>query len=166
MECPSLSLPDWSPTGSDGVLSELNFATVWNQTQAPAIFSERELVQMASATAATLAGLTSQLGSLAPGYAADLVVFRSPARSADPYATVTHATPEDLQLVLIGGEALYGDPALMRQITTRPIEALQVCGVAKALAIPGAPFAGTMAILDTALRHEGRRLAPLSECGQ
>ncbi len=28
--------PDWSPTGSDGLLAELNYAAAWNDTQTPA----------------------------------------------------------------------------------------------------------------------------------
>ena len=36
--------PDWSPTGSVGMLGELNFASLWNQTQPNSIFSDSELV--------------------------------------------------------------------------------------------------------------------------
>jgi 5-methylthioadenosine/S-adenosylhomocysteine deaminase len=38
--------PDWSPTGSVGTLSELNYASLWNQTQGTPPFTERDLVMM------------------------------------------------------------------------------------------------------------------------
>ncbi len=42
--------PDWSPTGSDGLLAELNYAAAWNDTQTPHPFTDRELVAMATST--------------------------------------------------------------------------------------------------------------------
>jgi 5-methylthioadenosine/S-adenosylhomocysteine deaminase len=42
--------PDWSPTGSDGLLAELNYAAAWNDTQNPHLFSDRELVAMATSS--------------------------------------------------------------------------------------------------------------------
>ena len=35
----------------------------------------------------------------------------------DPFASATHASPKDVLLVMIDGQAMYGDPAVMR--TTR-----------------------------------------------
>ena len=49
--------PDWSPTGSVGSLGELNYASMWNQTQSAPPFSERDLVLMATANAAKLVNL-------------------------------------------------------------------------------------------------------------
>src|SRR6202166_3227483 len=68
--------PDWSPTGSDGVLAELNYATAWNTTQNPLPFTDRELVAMATSTPAELIGATDRLGSLSVGRDADLLVVR------------------------------------------------------------------------------------------
>ena len=44
--------PDWSPTGSDGLLAELNYAAAWNDTQTPHPFTDRELFAMATSTPA------------------------------------------------------------------------------------------------------------------
>ena len=157
--------PDWSPTGSDGLLGELNYASVWNQTQAPAVFTEHDLVNMATANAAGLVGLGSRIGSLAPGYAADFIVVRSD--SKDAYWILTHSTPRDLQLVVIGGQAVYGDPALLKQVSpgSSP-EPLEVCGAPKAILLQGERFEQTEKTLDRALRQFGRELAPLATCGQ
>ncbi len=49
--------PDWSPTGSSGMLDELRYASVWNYHTEPKdrLFSDSELVQMATSAAAELA---------------------------------------------------------------------------------------------------------------
>jgi len=164
--------PDWSPTGSDGLLSELNYASVWNQTQPTAPFTERDLVMMATSNAASLVALQDYIGSLAAGHAADLIVIQDTgkAHSKDAYWSLTHATPEDVELAMIGGVATYGDPQLMRQVSNSPVETLKVCGVEKSISFASEKqqqggFAETESTLDQALREVGRKLAPLSECG-
>jgi 5-methylthioadenosine/S-adenosylhomocysteine deaminase len=164
--------PDWSPTGSDGLLGELNYASVWNQTQYPPPFTERDLVMMATSNAAALVGLQDSIGSLAANHAADLIVIRDTgkAHKKDAYWSLTHATPEDVELVMIGGVATFGDPQLMRQTSGSPPETLRVCGVEKNISFASEKqkqesFAETQSALDQALREMGRRLAPLAECG-
>jgi cytosine/adenosine deaminase-related metal-dependent hydrolase len=159
--------PDWSPTGSDGSLGELNYASMWNQTQRPPPFTEKDLVMMATENAAALVNLSGEIGSLAPGHAADLIVLRKSRAdgSHDAYWKITHSSPQDLSLVLIGGRALYGDAALMDPFGRPPGETLQICGAAKKLAPGGKPFADTEQRLDQAMHLAGRYLAPLAECG-
>jgi 5-methylthioadenosine/S-adenosylhomocysteine deaminase len=159
--------PDWSPTGSDGLLSELNYASMWNQTQTPAPFTEKDLVMMATANAAKLVNLSGEIGSLAPGHAADLIVLRKSGADAgrDAYWTITHSSTQDLELVLIGGRALYGDAALMEPFGAASGETLQICGASKKLAAGGKAFADTEQRLDLTLHQAGRFLAPLAECG-
>jgi 5-methylthioadenosine/S-adenosylhomocysteine deaminase len=159
--------PDWSPTGSDGLLGELNYASLWNQMQPTPPFTERDLVLMATSNAAELVNLSSQLGSLAPGHAADLIVLRKSdlGPEHDAYWTITHSSPQDLKLVVIGGRALYGDPSLVQPFSPVSTETLQLCGTTKALAAGGKPFASTEQTLDQALHQAGRTLAPLAECG-
>jgi hypothetical protein len=119
---------------------------------------------MATSNAAELAGLSEQIGSLAAGHAADILVLRK--EGEDAYWSLTHSTPQDLQLVLVGGEPLYGDPALLGQLAEGHGERLEVCGTPKAVVVDGKPFAETEKTLDHALQQFGRRLAPLSECGK
>ena len=157
--------PDWGPTGSDGLLGELNYASVWNQTQKPPLFTERELVMMATANAAGLVNLSGQLGSLSAGHAADLLVVKK-AAGHDAYWTLTHSTPADVQMVMIGGVAMYGDPAMMQSLGGGAGERVEVCGAVKMLAVAGKAFAETERVLEKALREQGRKLAPLAECGQ
>lgn len=163
--------PDWSLTGSDGMLSELNYASTWNLAQP--VFSDSELVTMATANAATLVGLQDRIGSVAANHAADLLVLRDAGKAAgkDANWTVTHAGPEDVALVMIGGVATYGDPQWMKQLAAGPTETLHVCGTEKLVSFatetqPQGSFAATEKALDQALRGQGRRLAPLAECGE
>jgi len=120
-----------------------------------------------------MVGLQEKIGSLALNRVADLVVIRDSAKeySKDAYWTLTHATPEDVDLVMIGGQATYGDPQLMRQLSKGQNETLHVCGAEKTISFasetqPRGTFAATESALDHALREQGRRLAPLAECGQ
>jgi 5-methylthioadenosine/S-adenosylhomocysteine deaminase len=119
-----------------------------------------------------------RLGALEPGHDADLVVIRPETDSSphDAYWVLTHATAAQVTLVTVEGEPLYGDPALLAKLKpSRPAERLEVCGAGKALVFTGPhgqvdaadeTWAHTAATLDTALRHHGRNLAPLAECGQ
>ena len=165
--------PDWSPTGSVGLLGELNYASEWNQTQPTSIFTDRELVSMATANPALLVGLQDKIGSLAPNHVADLLVIHDTGKEngKDAYWSLTHATPEDIDLVMIGGAATYGDPQLMRQLSKGQDETLHICGAEKTISFasetqPRGSFIAMEAKLDHALRDQGRRLAPLAECGQ
>ena len=109
--------PDWSPTGSDGLLAELNFAAAWNDTQTPHLFTDRELVAMATSTPADLIGASDRLGALEPGHDADVLVIKpeSDVKKHDAYWTLTHATAAQVMLVMVGGEPLYGDPEVVEK---------------------------------------------------
>jgi len=170
--------PDWSPTGSDGLLAELNYAAAWNESQTPHPFTDRELVSMATSVPAALIGDDDRLGALEPGHDADLLVLRPEADPGkhDAYWTLTHATAGQVMLVTVDGEPIYGDPDLMEKLeSSRPSERIEICGSSKTLLFTGLhghvdaadeTWAHTAATLQTALRHYGRDLAPLAECGQ
>jgi 5-methylthioadenosine/S-adenosylhomocysteine deaminase len=168
--------PDWSPTGSDGLLAELNYAAAWNETQEPRPFSDRELVNMATSVAADLIGAGDRLGALQAGHDADLLVIRPEADRArhDAWWTVSHAIAGQVMLVTVGGDPLYGDPALLAK-WPHPVEKIEVCGGPKALLFTGThghvdasdeTWAHTATTLETALHQYGRNLAPLAECGR
>ena len=166
--------PDWSPTGSDGVLSELNFAAAWHVGLERAIFDDVLLLQMATANPAKLVHLDQRLGSLKEGYLADILVLQKPTDSHsefNPFWAATHATAEDVMLVLIDGKAVYGDPETMKKLLDeRDTEYLEICGTQKTISFVSqsgvrTSFRQTQKLLNDALRRWGRSLAPLSECG-
>lgn len=155
--------PDWSPTGSDGTLAELNYASLWNTTQHPSVFTERELVLMVTANPAEMVGMGDQIGSLAAGHVADVIVVKK--TGEDPYWSLTHAMAPDVELVFIGGKPIYGDPKLMKAAGATHAEPLEVCAVPKAIQVEGKSWASTSGTLTEAMNKFGRKLAPLSECG-
>ena len=164
--------PDWSPTGSDGMLQELKYAATWNAGQSPPVFTDAELVQMATANPAQLARVDTMIGSLKPQHFADLLVVRS--KEADAYRALLHASPGDVRLVIIGGIPAYGDQELLEKLVPAgQLEALQVCGASKALdfesesALQGSgpkTWKQTTEDLRHALNEWGLPLAQLTEC--
>jgi cytosine/adenosine deaminase-related metal-dependent hydrolase len=170
--------PDWSPTGSDGLLAELNYAAAWNDAQTPHPFTDRELVAMATSIPAELIGSSAHLGALEPDHDADLLILRAETEGSkhDAWWALTHATAAQVMLVTVDGEPVYGDADLLEKLSpSHPAERLEVCGSSKALLFTGLhghvdeadeTWAHTTATLQAALRHYGRNLAPLAECGQ
>jgi len=163
--------PDWSPTGSDGMIEELKYASIWNSAQYPQVFQSAELVNMVTAVPAQLAGADKQIGSLAKGMYADLLLIRR--NSTDAYQALLHASPADVRLVVIGGVPTYGDPDLMdRLLPHRELERLTVCGVPKELYIKpqqGIPetaktFKQISVELQAKLSEWGTSLAELAPC--
>jgi 5-methylthioadenosine/S-adenosylhomocysteine deaminase len=119
--------PDWSPSGSSGMIEELKYAGAWNARHHPKIFDDADLVKMATTYPARLAGLSEKTGSLSRGYFADLLLLRR--KGADPYAALLHATPLDVRLVVVDGRPVYGDKDLMELLLPqRTLEPVEICG--------------------------------------
>ena len=163
--------PDWSPTGSDGMLQELKYAALWNALQSPSPFTDRDLFQMATQNAASLAGIADQTGSIAPGKRADLLVLSSTAAPpisirADPYDALVHASLAQVALVVVEGVPQYGDARPMHQINPRgKTDPVTVCGTTKEVTSTAPQsWAATQAELTAALNRWGTTLAPLTDC--
>lgn len=163
--------PDWSPSGSDGMIEELKYASTWNASQYPPVFAENELANMATALPAQLAGADKQIGTLAKGMYADLLLIRR--KGKDAYEALLYASPADVRLVVIGGTPVYGDTDLMDKLLPRQhLEHLTVCGTPKELFIepqPGIPetqksFKQISDELESELSAWGTSLAELAPC--
>ena len=170
--------PDWSPTGSQGMLQELGFANTWSKGKADPILkkerpiSGKELVRMATEYPAKLAGLSDRIGTLETGRTADIVVLRANGNHA--YDTAVHANPEDVELVIVNGEAIYGRPAWVKTLLpSEKLETLQVCGVEKAISFasetratgkPAKSWKQTTDELSAGLRRWGTSLGPIADC--
>lgn len=115
---------DWSPSGSKNLLGELKAARAFSAMNAD-VFSDRELITLATMSAARILGWDSVLGSLEAGKRADLIVLDS--RAADPYAALIDASERDMTLAMINGVARYGRTALMQSLSPGG-EALRVGG--------------------------------------
>lgn len=157
--------PDWSPTGSDGMLQELKYAAIWNATQSPATFSDRELFEMATQNAAELGGIADHTGRLAVGLRADILVLKA-SGGGDAYTQLVHSSPGDVDLVIVDGVAVYGDSKLMQQARgADATSVVMVCGESKGLGFASAAtWPATVAELTPALARWGASLSPLADC--
>ncbi len=109
----SISLaPDWAPSGSKSVLGELKVADLVNKHDLKLLFTDRELVEMVTRNPAAAMDWSKRLGQISEGYLADVIVVDD--KNADPYRNLITATEENIQMVIVRGEPLYGDAALMQ----------------------------------------------------
>lgn len=97
---------DWSYSGSYTLLEEFRCAEDVDRALWGDQLSGRDLWRMATGHAAYALGLDGLTGRLAPGLAADLMVFG--ARSDDPYADLMAARTADILATFIDGELVSG----------------------------------------------------------
>lgn len=167
--------PDWSPSGSTGMLAELAYVdrlqhNPHNKTKFHV--TSQELVEMATVNPARLVRLDDRIGKLASGYAADLLVMRraSGSDSVGVYDALVHQRPTDLLLVMIGGTPIFGEPRLMaRLLPNQKLEQIMVCGEQRLLNVRAGtyrdvPWSDTETKLRTALAQYGIPLARFVQC--
>jgi hypothetical protein len=136
---------DWLPSGSMNMLRELACADSMNTRYFAGAYADQDLVQMATANAAKAMGFGDQIGTLAQGMLADVVVFATSGTKG--WRSPIEASSEDVALVLRGGKVLYGDAELVQAASGKACEALTVCGIAKAACLdsPGVKLADATA---------------------
>jgi cytosine/adenosine deaminase-related metal-dependent hydrolase len=117
--------PDWSPSGSKNMLGELKAARVASEA-AGGVFTDRDLVALATRDAARILGWEKELGSIEPGRKADFVVVAGTA--GDPYERLLRANEPDIVLVVIGGVPRYGTPGLLKTAGVAGSERIRVGG--------------------------------------
>jgi 5-methylthioadenosine/S-adenosylhomocysteine deaminase len=160
--------PDWCPTGSYDILRELKVADAWNRSQLEGWISDADLARMVTTNPAAQLDLSEQLGQIAPDYLADLIVIAGD--PADPHRTLIEARPQDVRLVLVGGEALYGETSLMQAMPGADAgEPIDVCGETRrirvaldAASIPGS--SQTLSEIIERLRAVEPGILPLDPC--
>jgi hypothetical protein len=117
--------PDWSLGGSPNLLAELKVAAALDASWGGALGHER-IVRMATADAARALEVQAHLGSLEEGKMADLVVITGD--PAAPFTSILAARPQDVRLVVVGGQVLTGDVGLQALAPWTGCEGLTVCG--------------------------------------
>jgi 5-methylthioadenosine/S-adenosylhomocysteine deaminase len=160
--------PDWSPTGSDNMLDEIKYAHDVNRERFDGLFSNRQLVEMASSIPARIAYIDDKVGSLAPGMLADFFLVRPPENvaSRNPYDALVASDITQVDLVVVGGVPVYGQLRLLEALHLKT-ESIQVCSSTRALnpdALPTGSFAEVEARLTAKMKAVGASLAPLAEC--
>lgn len=110
---------DWSPTGTKNLLWELKAAHEINQQSSPRLFrGYRRLIETVTTTPAKILGWGDRVGQIRPGFYADVIVVDDTKKTTSGYKNLILATEENIQLVFVGGNPLYGDEALMQRLKT------------------------------------------------
>ncbi|MBI4001920.1 MAG: amidohydrolase family protein [Nitrospira defluvii] len=149
---------DWSPSGSKNLLGELKVARLVSQAEG-GVFSDRDIISMATRQAAAILQWDAALGSLEPGKRADLLVVSG--TTGDPYELLLTAKETSIRLVTINGIARYGLPSLMQRLGAAG-EDIRVGGLVRTVFLQqesANPTVGTITLkaatttLKEALRH-------------
>ena len=164
--------PDWSPTGSDNMWEEIQYARNVSDLRLDRMFTPRQLTEMASSVPARVAQIDDKVGTLAPGMLADFLLVKRQVKDQpdgphmDIYSAILDNPITAIDLVVIDGIPVYGDPAMLKSLSIAT-EPLKLCGTEKALnsaALPNGPFAQVEARLRTKMKAVGSELGPLESC--
>ena len=164
--------PDWSPTGSDNMWEEIQYARNVSDLRLDRMFTPRQLTEMASSVPARVAQIDDKVGTLAPGMLADFLLVKRQVKDQpdgphmDIYSALLDNPITAIDLVVIDGIPVYGDPAMLKSLSIAT-EPLKLCGTEKALnsaALPNGPFAQVEARLRTKMKAVGSELGPLDSC--
>lgn len=105
---------DWAPSGTKNLLWELKVVDQYNRTQLGGLFTDRQIVEMATVNPARMVHWQDKVGMVKAGMTADLLVVDDLGKST--YRNLIQATEANVQLVLVGGNPLYGDEAHLRRL--------------------------------------------------
>ncbi|MGH2708989.1 MAG: amidohydrolase family protein, partial [Actinomycetota bacterium] len=155
---------DWNPSGSDDLFGELRVAAEFNENQFGGVIQNSDWTKMITVNPAKALALDTQIGRLAPGFKADLTVLRS--RSSDPHGSLLANHPQDVEMVWVGGELLYGRESVLQKFRPDQCDALEVNGAKKRICVvdrtsPVAKSGQTLADIRTILLSKYPQLSPL-----
>ena len=126
---------DWGPSGSKNVLGELKVADLWNRIALNGAFSDVELCEMVTANPgdALARAWGPRIGRIRTGLMADLVVMAR--HRSDPFRNLIECTERHVQLVLVGGRAVFGNMSLMTAAGALSPEPIEVAGINRAISM-------------------------------
>ncbi|HEY5949675.1 MAG TPA: amidohydrolase family protein, partial [Kofleriaceae bacterium] len=140
-----------------------------NQKLWAGYISDEELVDMVTINPAITFGWDRFVGSIEVGKYADLtVVARQPDKSA--YRSLIDARPQDVLLVTISGDALYGTPELMDNLGKfGDYEVIDACGSLRAIDMTVTAKDVTngsepLATVESKLASVNSKLTPVIDC--
>jgi cytosine/adenosine deaminase-related metal-dependent hydrolase len=160
---------DWAPSGSANLLGELKVADRANQRLWSNYITDEQLVDMVTINPATAFGWDRFVGSIEVGKYADLmVVTAQPGMS--PYRSLIQAKPQDVLLVTISGDPLYGAPAVMDGLGKKgDYEVIDACGAPRAIdmtvsAKDVTSGTETLSSIESKLLTVNPKLTPVIDC--
>jgi hypothetical protein len=156
---------DWNLSGSDHVFDELRAAQEVNEERFGGAIPDSAWLRMITSNPARALALDRHLGRLRPGYKADLVVLR--AQDSDPVRSLFRNSLPDVQMVWVGGRALYGNEIAMLRLRPAGCERILVKGSRKRICVadsadPAPEADRTLAEIEAGLRRFCTNPAPLA----
>jgi len=123
---------DWSPSGGKNLLNEMKIAYEYSKAKYDGLLSHQDIVEMVTCNPADAVCWTDFAGRIKPGIYADLFVISDP--GGDPFAALVNATEDDVSLVFVGGDPLYGDSLYMSTLKPGDFEYIKTtCGFTKCI---------------------------------
>ena len=124
---------DWAPSGSANLLAELKIADHVNQVTFKGKLTDQNLVDMVTKNPATMMGASQFIGTLEVGKNADILVVAKHT-GLTPQRDLITAKPQDVLLVTIAGDPLFGTPSSLDALgKTGDYETIEACGTPKAI---------------------------------
>ena len=142
---------DWSPSGSKNLLGELKAAKLYSE-QNGKIFSDFQLISMATLNAAKIIKWDEHIGTIETGKLADFLIVDG--ISGDAFNQLLHASEKDLSLVVINGTPRCGSKQLMKKFG-KASEEIKMGGTTKALNLIEAsenPVVGKLKLSDASAK--------------
>jgi hypothetical protein len=156
---------DWNATGSDSIFDELRVASSVNREKHDSVIPDSEWLSMITVNPANALALDMYIGRLAPGMKADITIVRS--RNNEPSRSLLENRLEDVQMVWVGGDLLYGDEDALKKMKPGQCEPLTIHGAAKRICVrdtidPAPKSDQTLSEITRTLKARYRGLAPLA----
>lgn len=126
--------PDWAPSGTPGMLYEAKVVAEYNEREMGGLLTPQQMVQMMTSSPAIISSYDEFVGTLEQGKIADITVVKQ--GEGDAYESLLKAKIEDVSLVMVGGQPLYGTLDIYRQLGKgNDYEIFTMNGVEKAIDI-------------------------------
>ncbi len=125
---------DWIPTGSMNMLRELRCADEFNERNLNGFFPDEQIWLMATQNAARAFNMDDATGAIQVGLTADIAIFAK-SNGREDHRAVLAADPNDVLLVMRGGEVLFGDSATVGALVDGCDDMGDVCGANKSVCL-------------------------------
>lgn len=155
---------DWNASGSNDIFDELRVADEFNTENFGGVIQNSDWVKMITINPAKALAVESHIGQLKQGLKADITVLRS--RADDPSRSLLANHLQDIEMVWVGGELLYGRESVIQKLKPDRCEALKVNGSNKRVCVvdtvnPVANSQQTLSDIRMKLLGKYAHLAPL-----
>jgi 5-methylthioadenosine/S-adenosylhomocysteine deaminase len=156
---------DWNPSGSDNIFDELRVAAHVNEDEFEGVIPTSDWVKMITTNPTKALALDGHIGKLAQDLKADITVLAS--KNPDPHQSLLATHLQDVQMVWVGGNLIYGNKTILEKVKPGQCEDLEVYGSSKRVCVkdtaePAPKNDQTLGIIKDILQQSYPGLAPLT----